>query len=280
VRRTSRATLRRNPLFPDAWVSPGAEIGKDVEIGPGAVVRDGAVIGDRSRIGPHCVVGDGPVIIGKDVVVGGHCEIGHPAVESDGSSLVIGDRSHIRSHSVFYEGSKFGEDLVTGHRVTVREKTRAGKGLQLGTLSDVQGHCTIGDFVRTHSNVHICQTAVIEDFVWIYPYVVLTNDPHPPCDVYMKGPTVRRYAVIATHACVMPDVEVGEGSLVAAGAVVVSDVRAGAVVGGVPAKELCKAEDIRLKDGSDRTAYPWRRHFRRGYPEEIVQAWKEEFPRG
>lgn len=266
--------------FEGSFVSTGAELGEGVEVGPGSIIRAGTRIGDRCRIGPYCVVGDGPVVLGDEVTVEGYCELGHPAGTSDGSPLVIGARSLIRSHSVFYEGSTFGAGLVTGHRVTVREGTRAGAGLQLGSLSDVQGSCVLGNHVRTHSNVHICQATVIEDFVWIYPYVVLTNDPHPPSDKFRTGPTIRRFAVIATHACVMPAVEIGEGSLVAAAALVVRDVAPGTVVGGVPAKEICGVDAVLLKDGSGRPAYPWRRHFRRGYPAAAVREWHGEFPDG
>lgn len=266
--------------FSDSFVSVGAELGDGVEIGHGTIVRAGARIGEGCRIGPYCVIGEAPCVLGSGSIVEGYCEIGHPAGAGDGSPLVIGEGAHIRSHSIFYEGSSFGAGLVTGHRVTARECTRAGAHLQLGTLSDVQGHCTIGDYVRTHSNVHICHAAVIEDFVWIYPYVVLTNDPHPPSDKFRQGPVIRRFAVIATHACVMPAVEIGESSLVAAAALVVCDVPPHTVVGGVPAKEICAVEAVKLKDGSGKPAYPWRRHFHRGYPEEAVREWQEEFPEG
>jgi hypothetical protein len=35
-----------------------------------------------------------------------------------------------------------------------------------------------------------------------------------------------------------------------------------------------------LKDGTRRPAYPWRRHFHRGYPDEVVAAWLAEFGNG
>lgn len=269
-----------NPAFDGARVSADAEIGEDVEIGVGTVVYPGVRLGDRCRIGPYCLIGEKPVVLGDDVTVGAYCELGHPAGQTDRAPLKIGNGSHIRSHSVFYEGSVFGEQLVTGHRVTVREGTKAGAGLQLGTLSDVQGKCTLGDYVKTHSNVHICQAATIEDYVWIYPYVVLTNDPHPPSDGFIEGPLIRRYAVIATHACVMPAVQVGEDSLVAAGAMVTRDVTPRTVVAGVPAREICRVEKMELKDASGQSAYPWRRHFRRGYPGDTVAEWEHEFPDG
>ena len=161
-----------------------------------AIISPSAVIGKNVSIGPYSIVHDG-VNIGNDTVIESHCEIGHPSPLAEGTPLILGKSSLIRSHSIFYAGSTFGDRLVTGHRVTVREKTVAGINFQIGTLCDIQGHCSIGDYVRFHSNVHIGQHSRIGNFIWIFPYVVLTNDPHPPSNV-MQGVIVEDFAAIAT----------------------------------------------------------------------------------
>lgn len=238
-----------------AIIEDGAEIGAGVSIGPFTVVHASARVGDGGTIGSHCV-------------------IGQPSPLAEGEPLVIGEGATIRSHSVFYAGSTFGPGLTTGHRVTVREKTAAGAGFQIGTLSDIQGHVSIGEHVRTHSNVHICQQATIGDYCWIYPYVVLTNDSHPPSNGPYVGPTLGRFSIVATHACVLPGIEVGEHALIGAAAMVTKHVPDRAVVAGVPAKQVARVDDIALPDGD--AAYPWPLRFTRGYPDAVVAAWQRE----
>jgi acetyltransferase-like isoleucine patch superfamily enzyme len=247
-------------IHPTAIIGPKCELGINVSVGPYTIIHDNVQIGD------NCTVGS-------------HCEIGVPAQVSDGSPLIIGSGATIRSHSIFYEGSKFGRGLVTGHRVTVRERTVAGDGLQIGTLGDIQGDCAIGEQARFHSNVHIGKHSKIGNYVWIFPYVVLTNDPHPPSNV-MSGVIVEDYAAIATMSVVLPGVSIGSGALIGAHSLVTHRVPADTVVVGVPARPAGNTAEIMLKDGSGRPAYPWRRHFHRGYPDAAVARWLEEFGRG
>lgn len=240
-----------------------------------AIIDNDAIIGSNVSIGAYSIIHKN-VVIGDDAEIGAYCEVGLPSKLANGRPLIIGKRAVIRSHSIFYEGSTFGEDLVTGHRVTIRELTTAGNGFQIGTLGDIQGHCEIGDYVKCHSNVHIGQHSKLGNYVWIFPYVVLTNDPHPPSEV-MAGVTIEDFAVIATMSVILPGVTVKTGALVGAHSSVNKDVNPDSVVAGVPAKFICGTEKIKLKDGSGNQAYPWRRHFHRGYPEAVVAKWIEEF---
>lgn len=242
-------------IHPTALVSPRARLGAGVSIGPFTVVHDDVEIGEGSRID-------------------GHCEIGYPTPLAQGQPLVIGAGALIRSHSVFYAGSRFGQGLVTGHRVTVRELTQAGQNFQIGTLGDIQGHCEIGHHVRTQSSVTIGQKSVVGDFVWLFPGVVLTNDPNPPSNDLL-GVTLEDYVVVAVKATLLAGVTIGRGSFVAAHALVGQDMPEDSLVSGAPAKRMCKASDLRVKGDLRQRAYPWRHRFVRGYPEAVVQAWAE-----
>lgn len=242
-------------IHPSSFVSSQAQLGNDVEIGPFSIIHQNVSLGDR-------------------VKVGAYCELGVPTPFGDGTPLSIGDDSLIRSHSVFYESSSLGRCMTTGHHVVVREKTTAGTGFQIGTMSEIQGDCLIGDYVRFQSNVFVGKKTTIGNFVWIFPYVILTNDPTPPSNVLI-GCTIEDYVSISAASVVLPGVTVGHHSLVAAHACVTKNVSPNKVVLGVPARDVGNASDIKLHDGSGGAAYPWTRHFTRGYPDSITVHWND-----
>lgn len=212
----------------------------------------------------------------ENVVVGPYCILGEPTYDyyknpdnHEFKTTEIGKNSIIRSNTIIYEGTTIGENFQTGHHVTIREDTNIGNNCSIGTLSDIQGKAKIGNFVRLHSNVHIGQLTEIEDYVWIFPYVVTTNDMYPPMDK-LKGCKIKKYALVTTGSILLPGVEVGENTLVAAGAVVSKNVEDGKVVRGVPAKVTGDIENI--KDEEGKQVYPWKEYLEeyRGYP------WQEE----
>lgn len=233
-----------------ASVSPRASLGQDVTIGAFTVVHDDAVLGDRTTVDSHCV-------------------IGYPTPLAQGRPLVVGPDAVIRTHSTLYAGSTFGPRLRVGHGVLVREGCVAGTNLQVGSGSGIEGDCRLGDYVRTHSSVHISKGTVIEDFAWLFPRVQLTNDPLPPSTVE-RGATIREMAVIGTAALLLPGVTIGVGAFVAAGSVVRADVPDIHCVAGNPAAVFATlGQLVNVEHG---LSYPWPKHFRRGYPEESFPA--------
>lgn len=251
-------------VHPTAIVDPGAELGAGVTIGPYSIVHAGVRLGAGSFVGAHCELG---------LPVGGARQVG-PVL-----ALEIGEQATIRSGSVLYAGSRFGARLECGHKVTLRERTTAGENLRIGTLSDVQGDCTLGDFVRLHGNVQVGKGSRLGDYVWVFPFVVLTNDPHPPSE-HCLGVTIEDFAVVGAHTVVLPGVTLGRECVVGAGSLVDAAVAAGMLATGRPARAVCKAAIVRDKRNPARRAYPWKDVFDRGLPwqGEGYAAWRARHP--
>lgn len=240
-----------------------------------ATIKDGVIIGDNVIIEDNVYIDYGTIIrdnvhIKKNSFIGARCILGEYLADfmadkiNKNHPLVIGENAVIRSETIIYGDTRIGDDFMTGHRVTIREKARIGNHVRIGTLSDIQGDCEIGNYVNMHSNVHIGMKSTIKDYVWIFPYVVLTNDPNPPSEVLM-GVTIEKFAIVATNSIVMPGVTIGEESLVGAGTIVTKDVSPGKVVVGNPGKELCDTAKVKNKETGE-PVYPWKYTFDRGMP--------------
>ena len=236
-------------------VSDKAEIGKNVKIGNFVSIYDDVKIGDNS-------------------IIESYCEIGYSNGREKGP-LKIGRNSKIRSHSILYAGSEIGENLVTGHHVTIRENMKIGVNFQLGTLSDLQGESTIGDYVKTHSHIQIAQYSKLGNYIWIFPYAFLANDPHPPSDEVTKGPEISDFAVLSVHCIIFPHIKVGRGAVVGAGCVLTHNLPDDQIAVGNPGRIIGPTSKVKIK-GTDKPAYPWRYHFHRGYPKEITDGWMNE----
>lgn len=104
---------------------------------------------------------------------------------------------------------------------------------------------SIGHNCRINEHVFI-QQAIIEDEVLIAPHVAILSVSHKHERVDMSivnqgdtrpnPPMIKKGAWLGRNVVILPGVTVGEGAIVAAGAIVNKDVAAFTIVGGVPAK--------------------------------------------
>jgi acetyltransferase-like isoleucine patch superfamily enzyme len=235
----------------NVFISPTAQLGQNVKIGDNSVIYDNVIIGDNTIIANDCIIGE-PL---QDYYFNDNYQ---------NPPTLIGADALIRSHTIIYAGCEIGDKFSTGHRVTIREFTKFGNSCRIGTISDIQGYATFGDFCWLHSNVHIGQQSKIGNFVFIYPYVVLTNDPTPPSDICI-GPTIGDYSQIAVFSIILPGVNIGKHCLIGAGSIVGKNVEDYQLVLGSPAKFVKDVREIKSRTTGE-SHYPWPQRFKRGMP--------------
>jgi acetyltransferase-like isoleucine patch superfamily enzyme len=236
----------------NVFVSNKAKIGKNVKIGDNTVIYDNVEIMDDCIIANDCVIGEPLQSYYKNID------------SYDNPQTIIGSDSFIRSHCIIYCGCEMKNNFSTGHRVTIREFTKFGNNCRVGTVSDIQGYVTFGDYCWLHSNVHIGQKSTIGNFVFIYPYVVFTNDPTPPSDICI-GPTVGDFSQIAVFSVLLQGVKIGRHCLVGAGSIVGKNVEDYQLVLGNPAKFIKDVREVKDRKTNE-PHYPWPMRFERGMP--------------
>lgn len=250
----------------DSIIEDSACIGKNVTIKEGCIIEKNVIIEDDVYIDYGCIIRSN-VHIKKGSYIGARSILGEYLLdfykerENKIHPLVIGENSIIRTENVIYGDCVIGDNFNTGHKVTIRENSKIGNNCSVGTLGDIQGYVEIGNNCRFHSNVHICQKAYIANNVWIFPYTVLTNDPHPPCALCLQGPKIDEFAVIATHSMILPGVHIGKAALIGGMSCVTKDVEPEAVVVGNPAKQVCTIHDIKCTKGIIDKPYPWHERY-------------------
>jgi acetyltransferase-like isoleucine patch superfamily enzyme len=133
--------------------------------------------------------------------------------------------------------------------VQIADGARIGRSCTIGRGAYIGPGVSVGDNVKIQNAALVYQPAVLEDGVFIGPGVVLTNDLFPRAvdptgrlktgdDWTPVGVVVREGASVGARAVCVAPLEIGRWAMVGAGAVVVSDVPAFALVVGVPARRI------------------------------------------
>ena len=172
-------------IHPTAVVSPNAEIGKNVEIGPYAVIDDDVRIGDDCFIDAHVKIGQYPTIgprcriyfgafvgaepqdhrfykgiqsyteIGSDTVIREYVTIHRPPFEFL--------KTTIGNHVLLMAFVHIGHDVIIGDRVTIANNTALSGHVQVGQGAVFSGcvlvhqFCRIGALAMVGPGAHVGQ---------------------------------------------------------------------------------------------------------------------------
>ena len=106
-------------------------------------------------------------------------------------------------------------------------------GAVIGDNCNICSHCflennvKIGNNVTIKCGVQIWDGIIVEDDVFIGPNVTFCNDKYPVSknkDFNLQGIVVRKGASIGANATILPGVEIGEYSIIGAGAIITKNV--------------------------------------------------------
>ena len=152
-----------------AIVSPKAQLGENVSVGPFTIIEDDVIIGAGTTIGANALIANG-ARIGKE------CRIHHGAVLStppqdlkfrgEVTTLELGDHSIIREYVTMNRGT---------HE---RWKTNVGNHCFIMAYSHVAHDCSVGNHVILANSANMGGHVVIEDHAVIGGLVAIHQFSH------------------------------------------------------------------------------------------------------
>jgi acetyltransferase-like isoleucine patch superfamily enzyme len=201
------------------------------EVADTAIVYPGTVVGEGCKILDYAVVGKQPTLSPRST-----------AKREELPPLELGAGTIVSTGAVVFAGTTVGERVVVGDQACVRERCTIGDDVVIGRGSLVENDTSVGALTKIQAHAYITAYSLLEENVFIAPCVITTNDNFmgrtEQRHELVKGPTIRRGARVGGGAVLLPGIEVGEEAFIGAGAVVLRDVAAHAVVVGSPARQI------------------------------------------
>jgi UDP-N-acetylglucosamine acyltransferase len=194
-------TLGHVEVHPTAVVSPSAQIGAGVKIGPYSVIGDDVVLRDGVELISHVVVA-GRTEIGSNTRIFPFASIGHQPQDlkynGEPSRLIIGERCVIRENVTINPGTlgggmetRVGDDCLLMASSHVAHDCKIGNHVVLANYVGVAGHANIGDYVTFGG------TCVVHQFVRIGAHAFIGAQSMVDADVIPYGMAVGNRARLA-----------------------------------------------------------------------------------
>jgi len=170
-------SIMKSTIHTTAIVSPGAQLGDGVNIGPYAIVGERVRLGSNVSIGSHAII-DGDTVLGDDCVVYPHASIGAKSQDlkdtGTGGKLVIGKRCVFREFVTINTGTPEGGGVTSmgdGNFLMayahVAHDCHLGNNIVMANVATLAGHVTIEDFVGLGGLVAVHQFVKIGRNVFV-----------------------------------------------------------------------------------------------------------------
>lgn len=189
-------------IHPTAIVAPGAEIAKDVTIGPFCIVHPKSRIGRGSRLESHVIIGSPSTyaIIGEENIISPGAVVGGPPQDlkynGESTSVIVGNNNRIREFCTLNAGTEngggkttIGDHCLIMSYVHLGHDCKVGSHVVIGSGSLFGGHGIIEDHVKIGG---VCS---FNQFIRLGRYAFLAGDATVNKDILPYTLAQGNYAV-------------------------------------------------------------------------------------
>jgi acetyltransferase-like isoleucine patch superfamily enzyme len=219
------AQLSPSDRAPNLLLGAGVTIAEEAELGANVVILDDVIVEAGARI-------DHGAVLGRPMRANRRSR---STRDNDGQTL-IGPEATVCPYGLVGAGVRMEPHSFLGDHAHLNPGARLGADVTIGSASGIGRRVTIGDRTRIQNLVMIGPDVTIEEDCFLAPAVQILTGRKMTAAERLGPPCLRRGCQIGAAAVIMPGVEIGEGAVVGAGAVVTSDVASGDVVRGIPAR--------------------------------------------
>jgi len=186
-------------IHPSAIVSPEAQIGRDVAIGPFSVIESDVVIGDRCRIASHVVVKNGARLGPDNEICEGAVLAGlpqHVHKPEHPGLLVLGSGNTIREQVTLHRAMKEDSATVLGDHNFLMANAHVGHDCHLGNhivMANavlLAGHVSVDDRAFISAGVGVHQFCRVGRLAMIGGHAGISRDVPPYVLIEHSGSSV------------------------------------------------------------------------------------------
>lgn len=239
-------------------ISNKAKLGENITFAKNIIIEDNVTIGNNCHLGYNVVIRKGTKIannvrIDDNAVIGKYPMRASLSIFKDEKNLPptsIGDNCLIGANTVIYIGSNISNNVLVADLASIIENTTISEYTIVGRGVTIENYVKIGKRCKLESECYITAYSELEDYVFIAPGVVTSNDNFlgrtEERFKHFKGITVKKGGRIGANAVILPGKTIGEDALIAAGSVVTKDVPPRKIVMGSPASVIREVPEEQL----------------------------------
>jgi UDP-N-acetylglucosamine acyltransferase len=176
-------------IHPTAIISPKAELGRNVFVGPYSIIGDDVILHDDVRVASHCVI-EGPSEFGSSSVFYPFVSAGQAPQDlkyrGERSRLRAGERNTFREFTTLQRGTEgggnlteIGDDNLIMAQAHIAHDCRIGSHVIFANGATLAGHVIVEDHATLGAYAGIHQFCRVGKHAFIGGYSVVVKDALP-----------------------------------------------------------------------------------------------------